>query len=95
MENFPNSVKAGVATAFFVFLAGVGTTLAGWLNDVASWATAHGDVPFPDPSLLRGALVSLAAAAGSGVLNTVVRWAQDRFGFGPTTPVYTPPGDPK
>lgn len=91
--SVPNSVKAGVATAFFVFVTGFTTTLVGWLNDVAGWATNGGSVPFPDPSVLRGSAVSLGAAAGIAVVNTVVRWAQDRWKVGPATPVYSPPGE--
>lgn len=76
-------------TAVFVFVSGVGATLVGWLNDVIGWATAGGATPFPDSSILRGAVFSAGAAALTGLVNSVFRAVQERLRFG-LTPDYTP-----
>lgn len=88
----PNSLKAGLWTALFTFITLFGTTLVGWLNDLIAWAAPGDEVPFPDPSALKGAAFSAIASAAAGLVNWLIRWAQDRTGVGPETPVYTPPG---
>lgn len=85
--KIPDWARAGLMTGVFVFVSGVAATLVGWLNDVASWADASGGTPFPDPSVLRGALASAAAAALTGALNAAVRAVQARFTIG-SPPLY-------
>ena len=89
MKVFPDWARAGIATAVFVFITGVSASLVGWLNDVAGWATGGGKVPFPDPSVLRGAILSAGVAAGVGLVNAVIRAVQERVRVG-LTPDYTP-----
>lgn len=89
MRLLPDWLRAGVATAVFVFITGVSATLVGWINDVANWATAGGQVPFPDPSVVRGAALSAGAAAVTGLVNAVIRAVQEAIGVG-LTPDYTP-----
>lgn len=89
LSFLPDWLKAGVMGGVFTFITGVAATLVGWINDVANWATAGGKVPFPDPSLLRGALASAGVAAGVFVVNAAIRGIQERLGLG-LTPDYTP-----
>lgn len=87
----PDSIKAGLYTAAFSFVTLFGLSLLGWLNDVVEWASSEGTTVFPDASGLAKAAASAATASLIGVVNAVVRWAQDRTGIGPETPDYTPP----
>lgn len=89
LNRLPDWARAGVMTGVFVFITGVGATLAGWINDVANWATAGGTTPFPDPSVVRGAVLSAGAAAATALVNAVIRAIQERLGIG-FTPDYTP-----
>jgi hypothetical protein len=88
----PNSLKAGLYTAGFSFIALFGASLVGWLNDVVMWASDDAVTAFPAGSGLAKAAAAAAAAALIGLVNFVIRWAQDRTGIGPETPTYTPPG---
>lgn len=87
----PDSIKAGAYTAVFSFITLFGLSLVGWLNDVVEWASNDGTVAFPSGSGLAKAAASAATAALIGLVNAVIRWAQDQTGVGPETPDYTPP----
>jgi hypothetical protein len=87
--NLPDWLRAALATSVFTFVTGVCATLVGWLNDVADWANGGASTPFPDPSVAKGALVSLGVALAVGVVNAAVRAVQERRGLG-LTPDYTP-----
>lgn len=89
LSFLPDWAKAGVMTGVFVFITGVAATLVGWINDVADWANGGAQTPFPDPSVVRGALVSAAVAAATALVNAVIRAIQERMGLG-LTPDYTP-----
>ena len=89
MNRLPDWLRAGVMTGVFVFVTGLAATLVGWINDVADWANGAGSTPFPDPSVVRGALVSAGVAAATALVNAVIRAVQERMGLG-FTPDYTP-----
>ena len=86
MSRLPNWLRAGVVTGTFVALPTFLTTLIGWANDLAAYATDP-TLPPPDLSIVRGAVVSLALGAVTGGLNAAYRWAQERSGKG-LPPVY-------
>lgn len=90
--TIPDSLKAGLWTALFAFITLFGTSAIGWLQDVVEWASS-GDatLAFPDASVLVKAGVSAVVSALIGLVNFVIRWAQDQTGIGPGTPDYTPP----
>lgn len=89
LSFLPDWAKAGVMTAVFVFVTGLAATLTGWINDLADWATPGSGVPFPDPSVVRGALVTAAVAAATAFVNAAIRAIQEKLGLG-LTPDYTP-----
>lgn len=82
-----DAFKAALYTALWTFIALFGTSLLGWLDAVAEWATSDGaTVSFPDGAVLVKAGLSAAAAALSGIVAFAVRQAQVllRLGTGPT-----------
>lgn len=86
-----NPARAALWTALFTFAGLFGMSLLGWLQEVWAWANdSTGVVLFPDPSVLMKAAVAAVVAALIGLVNFVVRWAQEK-GFVPgRSPVYPP-----
>lgn len=76
--RLPDQLKAALATALFIFLTGFGTSLTGWVQSLVDWALLDGEGPAPDPSVLKSAAFSAAAAAAVGVVNYVVRLLQSK-----------------
>jgi hypothetical protein len=90
-----DSLKAALYTALFTFVALFAVSLIGWVDDVAEWAKDDGvTIEFPDPSVLIKASFAAAAAALSGLLNFVVRWAQGHLGWGEVPTYKSPPPPP-
>lgn len=83
--RLPDQVKAALATALFTFLTTFGASLIGWVQSLVDWAQLNGDGPAPDPSLLKSALFSAAAAAGIGFVNFVIRFVQAKTSLLPGT----------
>lgn len=77
-----NPTKAAGWTALFSFTTLFAASLIGWLTDLMEWATPGSGAEFPDPTVLRSALVAGAASAGIGLVNFAVRWVQERTGTG-------------
>jgi hypothetical protein len=86
LDKLPNWLRAGVTTAAFVFLTLFGLSLADVLNDILEWAAAD-DVAFPNLEPLGKALVTATVAGMAGLVNAVVRYAQERVGAG-NPPIY-------
>lgn len=86
LDKLPSWLRAGVTTAWFTFLALFGLSVLDVLADLLAWASAE-DAPFPDLSVLGKALVTATASAAAGIVNAVVRFAQERIGRG-NPPIY-------
>jgi len=72
-----NELKAALWTTLFVFIAVFSTALLGFVTDVAQWAGTD-DATFPSVTPLGKAAVAAFAAAASGLLNYIIRWAQSK-----------------
>lgn len=83
-----DSLKAAGWTALFSFLAVFGVGLLGWIADVAAWAGTDG-AEFPSVTVLGKMVVAALAAAASGFVNWVVRYAQSRNVLPGNGPSYT------
>lgn len=86
-----DALKAALWTALFTFIAVFGISLAGWIADVAAWASANDTTAgaFPSVTPLGKAAVAAIAAAGSGLVNWIIRAAQSKNvlpGSGPSYP---------
>lgn len=80
--QIPDALKAALWTAGFTFVALFATSAVGWMGDVIEWASSEGATDFPALGTLGYAAVSAVGAAASGLLNWVVRFAQERTGTG-------------
>lgn len=74
--DITNAAKAAGWTSLFTFVALFGVTLLGWLQDVTVWASDSGVAEFPTLSVLGYGVIAAAAAAATGFVNFVVRFAQ-------------------
>jgi len=72
-----NELKAALWTTLFVFVAVFSAALLGFITDVAQWAGTD-DAVFPSVTPLGKAAVAALAAAASGLLNYIIRWAQSK-----------------
>jgi len=72
-----NELKAALWTTLFVFIAVFSAALLGFVTDVAQWAGTD-DATFPSVTPLGKAAVAALAAAASGLLNYIIRWAQSK-----------------
>lgn len=73
-----DALRAAAWTALFSFVTLFGASVAGWLQDVAAWASSSGREPLPGLSVLGYGFVAAAAAAAIGLVNFIVRAAQAR-----------------
>lgn len=88
--NLPNPLKAALWTALFSFISLFGLSALGWLAHLYTWANSGGTEQLPDITVLAYAAGSASISAVIGLVNFVVRWAQERAGVG-TVPTYVPP----
>lgn len=82
-----NAAKASLYTALWTFIGTFTLTAAGWLQDVAEWASTSGRHPLPGLSTVGYAAVSALVAASGGIVTFIVRAAQAKTwvpGQGPT-----------
>jgi hypothetical protein len=77
-----NAIIAGRNVAAWTFVASFCGAALGFVQRVTEWASASGQHPFPEVSVLGYALVAAIGAAATGTLATIVRWAQGRLGRG-------------
>lgn len=86
LDRLPSWLRAGVTTAGFVFVTLFGLSLLDVLAAILEWASAE-DARFPDLAPLGKALVTATVSALAGIVNVVVRWAQEQLGRG-NPPIY-------
>lgn len=85
-----DALRAAAWTALFSFVTLFGASVAGWLQDVAAWASSSGRAPLPGLSVLGYGLVAAAASAAIGLVNFIVRAAQARGVLPGRPPRYGP-----
>lgn len=84
-----NALKSAGYTALWTFIGLFVTSLAGWFQDLAAWASDDGGaVVFPDPGVLVKAAVAAAGAAMSGATAAIVRLVQAHTSFPGNPPTY-------
>ncbi len=76
MGKYIDPLKGALFTALWAFLAQVAILSVGWLQSVASWASASGHTPLPGLSTVGYAIVAAFTSAMSGVVSFVVRAVQ-------------------
>lgn len=82
-----DAFKAALWTALFTFIGTAGLALIGFLDAVENWINGDDPTLTDDLSTLVRILLSAVVAAGSGLVNWAVRYAQARNvlpGAGPT-----------
>jgi hypothetical protein len=77
-----NAIIAARNVAGWTFLVSFGGASFGFVQKVTEWASASGQDPFPEVSVLGYAFVAAVGAAATGAFAGIVRWAQGRFGAG-------------
>ena len=77
MSKMPNWARAGVAGAFFTFVTLFGLAVLDVLADLIKWASED-NAPLPDLAVFAKATVVAIASAATGLVNAVIRWAQER-----------------
>jgi hypothetical protein len=83
-----NPAKAALSTAAFTFVALFGAAVAGWVQDVTDWASTEGTAVFPSVNVVGKAFIAALGAAAAGLVNYLVRKAQDK-GLAPGNgPIY-------
>lgn len=83
-----DSVKAALWTALFTFVALFGISLLGWVQEVAAWAGSATAGDFPSVTPLGKAAVAAVAAAATGLINWIVRFAQAKGALPGNGPAY-------
>lgn len=73
-----NAVKLALSTALWSFIGSVCVLSAGWLGDLAKWASSSGHSPLPGLSVIGYAVMSALIASSGGIVAFVVRFAQSR-----------------
>lgn len=86
LDRLPNWLRAGVITGTLTATLTSGAAVLAWLEGFFEWAAGE-PVAFPDLSVLRSAVVGIAAGAVLGAGNAIFRWVQERMGKG-NPPVY-------
>ena len=86
LDRLPNWLRAGVVSGTFTAVLTSGASVLTWLEDFFAWA-AGAPVAFPDLSVLRSAVVGIAAGGVIGGANAAYRYVQERMGSG-NPPVY-------
>jgi hypothetical protein len=94
-----DAFKAALWTALFTFIGTAGLALIGFLDAVADWIDGSNTDLSDDLSNLGKVLLAAVVAAGSAIINWLVRWAQSRDilpGSGPhyVTKAELPPPSP-
>jgi hypothetical protein len=87
------ALKSAAYTALWTFIGMFGLSVAGFLAQVAEWASSSGRTPFPGVGTLGFALISALAAGAGGIVAFLVRYAQSRLVLPGAPPIYpsTPP----
>jgi hypothetical protein len=86
LDRLPNWLRAGVVTGTFTAVLTSGASVLTWLEEFFAWAAGE-PVAFPDLSVLRSAVVGVAAGGVIGGANAAFRWVQERMRRG-NPPVY-------
>src|SRR5437899_269301 len=71
-------LKSALSTALWSFIGAVAVLSAGWLSDLAKWASSSGHSPLPGLSVIGYAVVSALIASAGGVVAFIVRFAQSK-----------------
>ena len=86
LDRLPNWLRSGVVTGALAATVTTGASILSWLEGFFEWA-AGAPVEFPDISVLRSALVGIAAGAALGGANALWRRVQQATNSG-APPVY-------
>lgn len=82
------ALRPALRVALWAFLGPFLLAVTGFLNEVWSWANAHGQAPFPDVSTLGYAFVAAVVSASSFLVALVIRFAQAKGLFPGQPPIY-------
>ncbi len=93
MSKFVAALKPALWTALFVFTGIFLPALFGWTQDAIN-AVGSGTFVWPDVDTLGKAGLAGFGAAASGLVNFIVRYAQELGLLPGKTPVYTPTDTP-
>lgn len=92
--KIPDPIKSGISTAAFTFVVMFLLGIGGSLTSLAQWASSSGATPLPSISAIGYAAVGAATAAITGLVATIVRWAQGKFAWVPGKPPQFQGGKP-
>ena len=89
-----DAFKAALWTALFTFIGTAGLALIGFLGSVSDWLDGSNADLSDDLSNLGKIVLSAVVAAGSGIINWLVRYAQARNVLPGSGPQYGKSAEP-